>query len=84
MPPKEQPAAKAEFDAMHKLFAEVRSLPDDQRRAKMDEIFNRPEVQDRMAERADARDARRTPAKREQRMKSYVERKQQMKAAPTK
>ena len=80
LPPEEQPAAKAEFDAMRKVFAEVRALPEDQRRAKMEEIFNRPEVQDRMAARAEARDARQTPAQREKRMKTYVEKKQQMKA----
>jgi hypothetical protein len=80
LPPAEQPAAKAEFDAMRKVWAEVQALPEDQRRAKMAEIFSRPEVQDRMAERAAAQDARRTPEQREQRMKGYVERKNQMKA----
>jgi hypothetical protein len=80
LPPAEQPAAKAEFDAMRKVWEEVRALPEDQRRAKMAEIFSRPEVQDRMAERMAAQDARRTPEQREQRMKSYVERKNQMKA----
>ncbi|MEI6034897.1 MAG: hypothetical protein WCS65_11535 [Verrucomicrobiae bacterium] len=80
LPKDEQPAAKAEFDATRKVWEEIRALPEDQRRAKMEEIFNRPEVQDRMAARAEARDARRTPAQREKRMKSYVERKKQMKA----
>jgi len=84
LPPEEQPAAKAEFDAMRKIWEEVRALPADQRRAKMEEIFNRPEVQDRMTARMEARDARHTPEKREARMKHYVERKQAIKNAPPK
>jgi hypothetical protein len=80
LPPEEQGAAKAEFDAMRKVWAEVRALPEDQRREKMAEIFSRPEVQDRMAERAAAQDARRTPEQREKRMKNYVEHKKLMKA----
>lgn len=82
LPPAEQPAARADFESMHKIWEEVKDLPDDQRRAKLEEFFNRPEVQDRMAERETARDARRSPEQREQRMKRYVERKNQMKSAP--
>jgi len=84
LPPADQAAAKADFDSMHKLWEEVKDLPDDQRRAKLDEYFNRPDVQDRMAEREAARDARRSPEQREQRMKRYVERKKQMKEAAQK
>lgn len=84
LPPEEQPAAKSDFEAMQKLWSEVKDLPDDQRRQKLDEFFNRPEVQDRMAEREAARDARRSPEQREQRMKRYVEQKKQMKSAPQK
>jgi hypothetical protein len=82
LPPAEQPAARADFESMHKIWEEVKDLPDDQRRAKLEEFLNRPEVQDRMAEREIARDARRSPEQREQRMKRYVERKNQMKSAP--
>jgi len=81
LPPAEQPAAKADFDSMRKLWEEVKDLPDDQRHAKLEEFFNRPEVQDRMTERESARDARRSPEQREQRMKRYVERKKQVKSA---
>lgn len=84
LPPEERPGAKAEFETMKKFWEEVRALPDDQRRAKMEEFFNRPDVQDRMAEREANRDNRRTPEQREQRMRNYVERKQQMKSAPPK
>jgi hypothetical protein len=77
LPPAERPAAQAEFDAMRAIWAEIRSVPEDQRRDKMMEVFNRPEVQDMMAEREAARDARRTPEQRSERYQRYVERKQQ-------
>lgn len=82
LPPEARPAAKAEFHSMKTFWDEVRALPEDQRPAKMEEFFNRPEVQDRMAERNAARDARRTPEQRERRMKTYIERKKQMKNPP--
>lgn len=84
LPPAEQPAAKADFESMHKIWEQVKDLPDDLKRAKLEEFFNRPEVQDRMAEREAARDARRSPEQREQRMKRYVERKKQAKEAAQK
>jgi hypothetical protein len=84
LPPEERQAAKADFDSMKKTFDEIRALPDDQRRAKMEEVMNRPDVQDKMAARQDARDSRQSPMQREQRMKAYLARKQQMKANPPK
>jgi len=84
LPPAEQPAAKADFESMRKLWEEVKDLPDEQRHVKLEEFFNRPEVQDRMAEREASRDARRSPEQREQRMKRYVERKKQAKEAAQK
>lgn len=83
LPKEAQAAAKAELNEMRQFWTEVRSLPDDQRRAKMEEFFSRPDVQEKMAARQEARDNRRTPEQREQRMKSYIERKKQMKAAGT-
>lgn len=84
LPPAEQPSAKADFESMHKIWEEVKDLPDVQRRAKLDEFFNRPDVQDRMAERDAARDLRRSPEQREERMRRYLDRKNQMKAAAQK
>ena len=81
LPADERAAAKADFDEMRKIREEIRALPEDQRRAKMQEFFNRPEVQDRMTARQEARDNRMTPAQREKRMQQYLQRKQQMKAA---
>ena len=80
LPAAERAAAKADFDIMRKFWEEVRALPEEERRAKMEEFFNRPEVQEKMEERQAANDARRTPAQRQQRMKNYVQRKEQMKA----
>lgn len=77
LPAEERPAALADLNAMQAVWKEVAALPEDQRREKMAEIFNRPEVQERMAEREAARDAKRTPEQREARMKRYVERKKQ-------
>ncbi len=84
LPPDERLAAKANFDAMKKFWDEIRALPEDQRRAKMDEMMSRPDVQDKMAARQDARDARQSPQQREQRMKAYIARKQQMLTNPPK
>ena len=84
LPPDERLAAKADFDAMKKFRDELRALPEDQRRAKMDEMMSRPDVQDKMAARQDARDARQSPQQREQRMKAYIARKQQMLTNPPK
>jgi len=83
LPSESRVEAKAEFDTMKKTWDEVRAVPSDQRREKMAEIFARPEVQEKMAAREAARDTRRTPEQREQRMKNYIERKKQAKAAST-
>jgi hypothetical protein len=83
LPPEEQKVAKADFDEMRKFWEEVRALPEDQRRPKMEEFFDRPEVQDKMEQRQEARDSRRSPQQREARMSKYLQRKEQMKSAPT-
>lgn len=84
LPPDERVAAKADYDAMRKSWEEIRALPEDQRRAKMDDMMNRQDVQDKMADRQASRDARQSPQQREQRMKAYIARKQQMLANPPK
>jgi hypothetical protein len=76
LPAEERPAALADLNAMQAVWKEVAALPEDQRREKMAEIFNRPEIQERMAEREAARDAKRTPEQRADRYKRYVQRKQ--------
>lgn len=84
LPTDERADAQKQFDEMRKFWESVRDLPEDQRRAKFEELMNNPEVQARMDERMAARDSKRTPEQREQRMKRYIERKQQMKTQPAK
>jgi hypothetical protein len=79
LPPSQQAAAKAEFDEMEKVFAEVRDLPREERRAKMEEIFNRPDMMDKMDDRRTARDELRTPEQRMKRYQKYVQRKREAK-----
>ena len=80
LPASEQPAAKAEFDERDKLFASVRELPEAERRAKLEEIFNSPDMQDRMADRKMKSDERKSPDQRLAKYQSYVARKQAAKS----
>lgn len=84
LPKSEQAAARADQEMMRKTFEELRNLPQDQRQAKMELIMSNPAVQDRMAAAQAARDARQSPQQREQRMRNYLVRKQQMLANPPK
>jgi hypothetical protein len=80
LPASEQPAARAEFEEREKLFASVRDLPEAERRAKLEEHFNTPEMQDKMAERKMKSDERKGPDQRVAKYQSYVARKQAAKA----
>jgi hypothetical protein len=80
LPAAEREQAKKDFQDMRDFFQKIRSLPEDQRRAEMEKFFNNPAVQDRMMERMMTRDAKRSPEKRADRFRRYVERKQQMKS----
>lgn len=75
LPRAEQAKAREELEGMRKLWEEVRALPEEQRREKMREIMNRPEVAERMEQRRLAREAKMTPDQRIQRSKQYWERK---------
>lgn len=75
LPEAERPAAQAEFDRMRALWQEMRNLPPEERRAKMEEMFRDPKFQERMEARETARDGRRTPEQRFDRYKGYVSRK---------
>lgn len=79
LPPAEQAEAKKQFDEMRAFWQSVRELPEDQRRAKMEEMMSNPAVQDRMEQRREAQDSRRSPEQREDRMRRYLDRKQQAK-----
>jgi hypothetical protein len=75
LPPEEREQVRTEFVKMREFWAEVRALPEDQRRAKMEDFFSNPEVQARMEERTMRRDMRRSPEQRAERYKRYVQRK---------
>ncbi len=84
LPPEERQEARTQFDEMRKFWEAVRNLPEEERRAKIEEAMNNPEMQDRMDERMAARDNRRSPEQREKRMRRYIERKEQIKMSPAK
>jgi len=79
LPPSEQEKAREDFKMMREFWQEVRDLSEEQRRAKAQEFFNRPEVAERMDERRTAREAKMTPQQRIERAQRYLERKAQMK-----
>lgn len=54
----------------------MQNLPQDQRRAKAEEFFTNPEVQDRFQDRMASRDEKRSPDQRARRYQRYFERKQ--------
>ncbi len=80
LPAEKQPAAKQEFEERKAFFASMADLTPDQRRAKMEDFFSRPEVQERMEERLAQDESRRTPEQRVERFKKYNERKAAIKA----
>ncbi len=84
LPAAEQATAKAEFEEREKLFTSLRDLPEEERRAKAEDYFSRPEVQDRMADRRMKSDERKTPDQRIARYQKYVAKKQQMQNAKSK
>jgi hypothetical protein len=83
LPEDQKVAAKKQMDEMRAFWESVRNLPEEERRAKMEEMMNRPEVQERMEERMNARDNKTPPQKREDRMRRYIERKNQIKGPST-
>jgi hypothetical protein len=84
LPSDEQDEARRDFNEARTFWESIRQLPEPERRAKIEEHLNRPDVEARIEEQAAARDARRTPEQREQRYRNYIRRKEQIKGAPTK
>jgi len=80
LPAEARADAQKQYDQMREMFKSIKDLPDDQRRAKFEELMNDPSVQDKMQNAAENRDAKSGPQRRENRMKRYNERKQQMKS----
>jgi hypothetical protein len=83
LPENEQEKAREDFSVMRAFWQEVRDLPEDQRRAKAREFFDRPEVAERMDDRRLAREAKMTPQQRIDRAKRYFERRQAAKTQPS-
>lgn len=79
LPPEQREQATKDFNEMRTNWERIRALPEAERRAEMEKIFNNPAFQDRMVERMMSRDAKRSPEKRAERFRQYIERKQQMK-----
>ncbi len=84
LPAGQQEEARREINEMRTFWESIRELPEPERRVKIEEHFNRPDVQARIEEQAAARDTRRTPEQREQRYRNYIRRKEQIKGAPEK
>ncbi len=82
LPEDQRAEAKRQMDEMRAMWDAVRALPEEERRAKMEELMNDPVIQERMEERRNARDEKTRPEKREDRMRKYLERKKAMKSAP--
>lgn len=80
LPSDEQAQARAEFEEMRKFRESLQNLPEEERRAKAREFFNRPEMAERMEERRMAREAKMTPEQRIERAKRYFDRKKAAKA----
>ena len=78
LPPAEQQTAKAEFEEREKLFASLKDLSDEERRAKMADYMSRPDVQDRMADRQAKGNERKTPDQRLAKYQKYVNNKTQI------
>lgn len=76
LPKEEQAEARNEMETMRKTWQEIRALPEDQRRAKMEELMTRPEVQERMEQRMASRDEKMSADQRASRYQRYLERKQ--------
>jgi len=75
LPKEEQADARRELSEWRKLMAEIRALPQEERREKFRELMQTPAFRERMDERFAARDAKRTPEQRAQRYSRYLERK---------
>ena len=76
LPADEQATAKAEFEQRQAFFKQFSGLSPEERRAKMQDLANDPQVQDQMDKRQAQRDARNTPEQKAQRAQNYVNRKQ--------
>jgi hypothetical protein len=86
LPADQREQAKKDFQDMREFFEKMRNLPEDQRRTAMENFFNSPVVQERMADREATRAEKSGPERRAQRARDYLQRKaamEQQSSAPT-
>jgi hypothetical protein len=79
LPKEQQEEVRKQMEEMRTFWESVRNLPEEERRAKIEEMMNRSEVQERIQERMNIRDSQTPPKKREERMRRYLDRKKQIK-----
>lgn len=78
LPAAEREQARKDYGEMRAFWQQLRALPEAERRAAAEKFFSNPIVQDRMMERMLSRDSRRSPEKRAERYRDYVQRKLSM------
>ncbi|TXI89229.1 MAG: hypothetical protein E6Q40_02590 [Cupriavidus sp.] len=81
LPPDQKAQVQKDMEEMRAFRESLRGLSDDERRAKMEEFFNRADVQERMDERASQRESQSSPQQREARYRNYVQRREAAKSA---
>lgn len=84
LPKDEQAQAQRHFDEERAFWESIRDLPEQERRARIEEQMNKPEFQALRDERAAARYERSTPQQRERWFRNYIQRKEHIKGAPSK
>jgi hypothetical protein len=80
LPEERRAAALAQFEERRKFFESLRDLPPEQRREKMEEMFQRDDMQERLEQRMSERMARMTPDQRVERGERYQQRKQEIRS----
>ena len=80
LPPDKREAAQKEIEE----FRAMRDLPPEERRAKMEDFFQRDDVQERMEKRDAEREKRSSPEQRVKRAHQYLDRKAKIRAGDTK
>ena len=81
LPPEKQSEAKQELTEHKAIFAEMRKLSPEERRAKMRAMMNNPDLVDKMADRRLVRDAKLSAEQRINRAVNYLNRKSSIQAS---
>jgi hypothetical protein len=81
LPASEQEQARKDSDSMRDMFEKMRALPEADRRAAFEKLMNDPDFQEKMLVRQMTRDAKRSPEKRAERFRQYLQNKEKVKAS---